>query len=253
MQENESNKKLQWLEAFLIGIITLMLGLSVSFFPKMLTSIGFIVAAVVFFSVGLTDVIASVQYKNEAGVSKSSLWAGLISILAGAFMAVTIYMPSIKTEMVIIVLCVWAVLRCLFMLYGVITGKVKRKGAVISASVIGVAGILVFLFRDIIIASTRIIGYVLMAVGVLAIILGLYQRASERELKEKIEQEKREAKKLKKHNSQNEETKTEPEKENEPARIKAPEAEDEIRAEVSENEDAEEASPEDYTVEEMNE
>lgn len=253
MQENESNKKFQWLEAFLIGIITLMLGLSVSFFPKMLTSIGFIVAAVVFFAVGLTDVLASVQYKNESGVSKSSLWAGLISILAGAFMAVTIYMPSIKTETVIAVLCVWAVLRCLFMLYGVITGKVKRKGAIISASVMGVAGILVFLFRDIIIASTRIIGYVLMAAGVLAIILGLYQRASERELKEKAETEKREAKKLKKQKQQNEETSDTSAKEISPEKIEAPKVEDEIKAELSDNEDAEEASPEDYTVEEMDE
>lgn len=252
MQENESNKKFQWIEAFLIGVIALMLGLSVAFFPKMLTSIGFIVAAVVFFGVGLTDVIASVQYKSESGVSASSLWAGLISILAGAFMAVTIYMPSIKSETVIIVLCVWAVLRCLLMLYGVITGKVRRKGTVISASCMGAVGILVFLFRDIIIASTRIIGYILMAAGALAIILGLYQRASERELKEKAEEEKREAKKLKKQKTHSEVTE-EPQKEKEVAQIKAPEAEDEIKAEISDNENAEEADPEDYTVEDMGE
>ncbi len=97
-QVKEPEKKSHWLEAFLIGVIALVFGLSVAFFPKMLTSIGFIVAAVVFFGVGITDIIASIKYKSEEGTTKSTLWAGLISVLAGAFMAVTIYVPSIRNR-----------------------------------------------------------------------------------------------------------------------------------------------------------
>lgn len=188
--ENKAKKKISWLETALIGIILVAVGITIVFFPKAAMSIVMIVAAVIFFVLGITDMVAAIRYKADTDSWKTTLGSGILTLLVSLFMGFTVYTP-VEAMTIVVVLCVWAVVRCLLMLVGVIMGKVRRKGTILSSVILGIAGILVFLFRDVIAASTLIIGYVLMGAGIVALIVGFYGRAAGNEKTEAIEQQKR--------------------------------------------------------------
>ncbi|MBR5420013.1 MAG: hypothetical protein IK115_02565, partial [Lachnospiraceae bacterium] len=153
-----------------------------------------IMAAIIFFVLGFTDMIAAIRYRKDSSGWQTTLSSGIVTLLVGVFMGFTVYMP-VAPMTTVTVLCAWAVIRCLLTLVGVIMGKVRRKGTIISSCVLGVAGILIFIFRDVIAASTAIIGYGLMGVGAVLMVIGFYRRAAGNEKTEVIVQQQREEKK----------------------------------------------------------
>ena len=192
--EKATNRKFDWVSNALMGALMVLTGIMIVFFPKAAMSMILIMAAIVFFVTGFTDMIAAIRYRNDSKGWQTTLSSGIVTLLVGAFMGVTIYMP-VTPMTTVIVLCAWAVLRCLLTLVGVIMGKVRRSGTIISSSILGVSGILVFIFRDVLAASTLIIGYVLMGVGAVLMIIGFYRRAAVNERTEAIVQKEREEKK----------------------------------------------------------
>ena len=192
--EKATNRKFDWVSNALMGALMVLTGIMIVFFPKAAMSMILIMAAIVFFVTGFTDMIAAIRYRNDSKGWQTTLSSGIVTLLVGVFMGFTIYMP-VTPMTTVIVLCVWAVLRCLLTLVGVIMGKVRRSGTIISSCVLGLSGILVFIFRDVLAASTLIIGYVLIGVGAVLMIVGFYRRAAVNEKTEAIVQKEREEKK----------------------------------------------------------
>ena len=192
--ESDKKRSVNWLSTALIGALMVITGGMIIFFPKAAISMVMVMAAVILFVMGFTDMIAALRYKSDTQSWKTTLSSGIVTLLVGIFMGVTIYMP-VDVMTIVIVLCAWAVIRCLCTLVGVIFGNLRRKGTIISSVILGIAGILVFLFRDVIAASTLVIGYGLLALGAVLLIAGFYSRAALNEKTEAIEQKKREEKK----------------------------------------------------------
>ncbi len=193
-EENIEKRKFifnNWLQITLIGIVVLIFGLMGVFFPKILASIGFMVAGVLFMFLGVTDTIASIKYKtSEKGFNGEGV-SGILSILLSIFFIATFYMPAVSTMTIIYVICIWGVLRCILMLIGVFNGRTKRKGTIMSALISGIAGIALFLLRDVILNSSKMIGIILIILGAICMLIGLYQRADAKGKKEKELAEKR--------------------------------------------------------------
>ena len=187
--DNESKKGKNfinnWLQLTLIGVVMLLFGLMSVLFPKMLASLGFMVAGVLFMLIGVTDTIAAFKYKTgESGFNGEGV-SGILSILLSLFFIATFYMPNITTMTIIYVLCAWGIIRCILMFISVFNGRAKSKGTVLSALISGVAGIALFLLRDIIMSSGKLIGIIMLVLGALCMLIGLYQRADTKGKKEK--------------------------------------------------------------------
>lgn len=192
--ENSNKGKFDWISNALMGALMVLTGIMIVFFPKAAMSMILIMAAIIFFVLGFTDMIAAIRYRKDSSGWQTTLSSGIITLLVGIFIGITVYMP-VAPMTTVIVLCAWAVLRCLFTLVGVIMGRVRRRGTIISSCVLGLAGIVVFIFRDVIAASTMIIGYVLIGLGAVLMIVGFYRRAAGNEKTEAIVQQQREEKK----------------------------------------------------------
>lgn len=172
---NES--KIYMLCAILAGIILVASGVAIAFFPKMAMSIALIVASILFFAFGITDSISALRNKQAEIDWKTTLGNGILTLLVGIFIFATIYVPTITPLKLIVVLSIWAIIRCILLVIGFIRGKFKKKENLLQALIMGCVGVCAFLFRDLIIASTKIIGYVLIVIGALILVYGFLKKA----------------------------------------------------------------------------
>ena len=194
MKKNELQQtpKTHWAITVLIGMVLVASGVAIAFFPKMAMSIALIVTSVLFFAFGITDSISALRYKKTETDWKANLGNGLITLLVGIFIFATIYVPTITPMIVLILLCFWAVLRCILLIVGFIIGKTKKKANLLQAVLMGTVGICAFLFRDFIFASTKIIGYAIIGIGALVLVYAFMKKSSakakEAELTNKTEE-----------------------------------------------------------------
>ncbi len=163
--------------AILAGIILVASGIAIAFFPKMAMSIALIVASVLFFAFGITDSISALRNKQSEIDWKTTLGNGILTLLVGIFIFATIYVPTITPLKLIVVLSIWAVIRCILLIIGFISGKFKKKENLLQALIMGCVGVCAFLFRDLIIASTKIIGYALIIIGALILVYVFLKKA----------------------------------------------------------------------------
>ncbi len=211
MNDNENNsdsrekKNINWFENILLGLVMFFAGLMISFFPKIISSVSFMIIGIIFLIVGITDAIASIRYKDSTGGWKSGLISGIAALAVSAFFLLTYYIPAItnkiSTNISLIVISAWCVLRCIVTLLGVLTGKIKRKGVVLPAFITGLAGVLLFVFRQNWAVIQRYAGYALLAAGIVMIFIGFMQRADKREKIEKTEREQLAAEEIEKANN----------------------------------------------------
>lgn len=180
-QTNTSTPKIHWLTSLLAGIVLVATGVAISFFPKMAMSIALIVASILFFAFGVTDSFSALKNKKDENEWKSNLGNGLITLLVGIFIFSTMYVPTIKPMHVITVLCIWAVIRCVLLINGFIKGKTKKKANLLQAVLLCIGGVSIFLFRDLIFASTKLIGYALITIGSLVIIYAFMKKSSSKQ------------------------------------------------------------------------
>lgn len=173
--DNES--KIYMLCAILAGVILVASGVAIAFFPKMAMSIALIIASILFFAFGITDSISALRNKQAEIDWKTTLGNGILTLLVGIFIFATIYVPTITPLKLIVVLSIWAVIRCILLVIGFISGKFKKKENLLQALIMGCVGVCAFLFRDLIIASTKIIGYALIAIGALILVYVFLKKA----------------------------------------------------------------------------
>ena len=198
-KEEKVQKKSNWLQNTLLGLMLFIFGIMFKLFPATASSIIFITLGLFLMFVGITDAIAAFKYKDDDDDWRTPLLIGVTSIIVSLIFLLFYWLrlPNANNIM-IIVIAVWGILRCLLLLYGVIRGKIKRKGSIVSALITGAAGVLILLFKNQIMAATDIIGYALIGAGVIITFIGVYQRADKREKLEKEERERKAEKKAEK-------------------------------------------------------
>ncbi|NLW71172.1 MAG: hypothetical protein GX061_08845 [Eubacteriaceae bacterium] len=181
--EYKNTRPVNWLLSVLLGGICATAGIIIAFFPAMLMKAGLIAAAVILLSLGAGDIVAAIKYKDSTPSWKLTLIAGLVNILVSAFLVIAFYTGSFAGMTILIVLCLWAFLRGGLLSASVIIGKQKRNKNLIASFAEILLGILLFIFRNFVMASGKIIGIVFIAAGALLLIIGFYIKAAQREKK----------------------------------------------------------------------
>lgn len=198
-KEEKVQKKSNWLQNTLLGLMLFVFGIMFKLFPATASAIIFITLGLFLMFVGITDAIAAFKYKDEDDDWRTPLLIGITSIIVSLIFLLFYWLRlQNANSIMIIVIAVWGILRCLLLLYGVIRGRIKRKGSIVSALITGTAGVLILLFKNQIMTATDIIGYALIGAGIIITFIGVYQRADRREKLEKDEREKKAAKKAEK-------------------------------------------------------
>lgn len=184
-------KKSSWLQITLIGLVAFLFGILTIFFKSTASAIIFITIGIMLLIVGITDAAAALKYKDDDDDWKTPMIVGVSSVLISLLFVITYWLRiSISGKAMLIIIGSWGILRCLVLLIGIIRGRVKRKGSITSAMITGVGGILVILGNSFILSASKLIGYVLVGIGIILTFIGLYQRADKREKKEKEERDK---------------------------------------------------------------